>query len=152
MEWLASNFSTLLIFLGIVLLVIEVGLLGFSVFLLFFVGLACMVTGALIMVGLVNDTLIAAFGSIAFFTLLFAVVLWKPLKKIQDSAESNTVKGDFIGHPFTLAQDVSSNRYGSYRLSGIEWKVRSETPLPAGTEVEIVRVEVGLLTVAPRSA
>lgn len=152
MEWLASNFSTLLVFLGIVLLVIEVGLLGFSVFLLFFIGLACIVTGGLIMLGLVNDTLVAAFGSIAVFSVLFAVVLWKPLKKIQDSTEANNVKGDFIGHAFRLEQDVSSSRYGRYRLSGIEWQVRSEQPLAAGTEVEIVRVEVGLLTVAARSA
>jgi membrane protein implicated in regulation of membrane protease activity len=150
MEWLASNFSTLLIFLGIVLLVIEVGVLGFSVFILFFVGLACMVTGGLIMLALLPDTLVAAFGSIAALSLLFAVALWKPLKKMQDSADSHTVKGDFIGHGFRLEQDVSNQRYGSYRLSGVEWKVRSETPLSAGSEVEIVKVEVGLLTVAAK--
>ncbi len=149
MEWLASNFSTLLIFLGIVLLVIEVGLLGFSVFILFFVGLACIVTGAFIMLGLLNDTLAAAFGSIAALSLLFAVALWKPLKKMQDNTDAHSVKGDFIGHRFRLEQDVSSSRYGSYRLSGVDWKVRSEQPLAAGSEVEIVKVEVGLLTVGP---
>lgn len=148
MEWLASNFASLLIFLGIVLLVIEVGLLGFAVFILFFVGLACIVTGALIMLGWLPDTLVAAFGSIAAFSVLFAVALWKPLKRIQDSADSHQVKGDFIGHRFRLEQDVSSQRYGSCRLSGIEWQVRSDMPLSAGSEVEIVRVEVGLLTVA----
>lgn len=148
MEWLASNFASLLIFLGIILLVIEVGLLGFSVFLLFFIGLACIVTGGLIMLGLVDGTLVSAFGSIALFSMLFAVVLWKPLKRIQDNADAHSVKGDFIGHRFRLAQDVSSQRYGSYRLSGIEWQVRSESPLAAGTEVAITRVEVGLLTVA----
>lgn len=151
MEWLASNFSTLLVFLGIVLLVIEVGVLGFSVFILFFVGMACIVTGGLIMLTLLPDTLGAAFGSIAALSLLFAVILWKPLKKMQDSADSRTVKGDFIGHGFRLEQDVSNQRYGSYRLSGVEWKVRSETPLSAGSEVEIVKVEVGLLTVAAKA-
>lgn len=151
MEWLASNFASLLIFLGIILLVIEVGLLGFAVFLLFFIGLACIATGALIMVGVVDDTLVSAFGSIALFSMLFAVALWKPLKKIQDSTEAHSVKGDFIGHRFRLQQDVSSQRYGSYRLSGIEWQVRSDSPLAAGTEVEIIKVEVGLLTVAAAS-
>jgi membrane protein implicated in regulation of membrane protease activity len=148
MEWLAGNFASLLIFLGIILLVIEVGLLGFAVFLLFFIGLACIVTGALIMIDLVPGTLVAAFGSIALFSVLFALLLWKPLKRIQDNTEANSVKGDFIGHRFLLAQDISSQRYGSYRMSGIEWKVRSETPLAAGTEVAITRAEVGLLTVA----
>jgi membrane protein implicated in regulation of membrane protease activity len=151
MEWLASNFASLLIFCGIVLLVIEVGLLGFSVFLLFFIGLACITTGALIMLGLVPHTLAAAFGAIAVLSLLYAVALWKPLKKIQDSTDSHAVKGDFIGHSFRLDQDVSSQRYGSYRMSGIDWNVRSDAPLAAGTEVEIVRVEVGLLTVAAKA-
>ena len=150
MEWLASNFSTLLIFIGIVLLVIEVGLLGFAVFILFFIGMACILTGSLIMLGLLPDTLASAFSSIAVLSLLLAVVLWKPLKKMQDSADSHSVKGDFIGHAFRLEQDVSSSRYGSYRLSGVEWKVRSETPLSAGLEVEITKVEVGLLTVAAK--
>lgn len=150
MEWLASNFSTLLIFIGIVLLVIEVGLLGFAVFILFFIGMACILTGALIMLGLLPDTLASAFSSIAVLSLLLAVVLWKPLKKMQDSADSHSQKGDFIGHAFRLEQDVSSSRYGSYRLSGVEWKVRSETPLSAGLEVEITKVEVGLLTVAAK--
>jgi len=151
MEWLASNFSTLLIFIGIVLLVIEVGMLGFSVLILFFVGMACILTGALIMLGLLPHTLAAAFGSIAVLSLLLAVVLWKPLKKMQESPDSHSVKGDFIGHTFRLEQDVSSSRYGSYRLSGVEWKVRSETPLSAGAEVQITKVEVGLLTVAAKA-
>jgi len=148
MEWLASNFSTLLVFLGIVLLVIEVGLLGFSVFILFFVGLACIATGGIIMLGLLPDTLAAAFGSIAVFSLLFAVALWKPLKKMQDSTDSHSVKGDFIGHAFRLEQDVSKQRYGTYRLSGVDWKVCSDVLIQAGAEVEIVKVEVGLLTVS----
>ena len=102
------------------------------------------------MLGLLPDTLASAFSSIAVLSLLLAVVLWKPLKKMQDSADSHSVKGDFIGHAFRLEQDVSSSRYGSYRLSGVEWKVRSETPLSAGLEVEITKVEVGLLTVAAK--
>jgi inner membrane protein len=150
MEWLASNFASLLVFFGVVLLVIEVGLLGFSVFILFFVGLACILTGALIMLGLVPETLVAAFGSIALLSVVLAAVLWVPLKKVQNSTDSHSVKGDFIGHSFRLEQDVSSSRYGRYRLSGIEWKVRSELPLNAGDEVEITKVEVGLLTVAAK--
>lgn len=148
MEWLANNFPTLLIVLGIALLAIEVGLLGFSVFILFFIGLACIVTGLLMLSGLLPATLIAAFGSVALFSLGFAVALWKPLKKLQNSGGAHDVKGDFIGHRFHLEQDVSDRAFGSYRLSGVSWKVRSDGPLQTGTEVEVVKVEVGELTVA----
>ena len=149
MEWLANNLPTLLIALGIALLAVEVAVLGFSVFILFFIGLACIVTGLLMLAGILSGTLIAAFGSVAVLSLLFAFALWKPLMRAQNSGRNKgQVKGDFIGHRFFLDQDVSERNHGSYRLSGVDWKVRSETPLVAGTEVEVVRVEVGELTVA----
>ena len=49
MAWLTANLSTLLIVIGIALLAVEVGVFGFSVLLLFFIGLACIVSGALAM-------------------------------------------------------------------------------------------------------
>lgn len=149
MEWLANNLPTLLIALGIALLAVEVAVLGFSVFILFFIGLACIVTGLLMLTGLLSGTLIAGSGSVAVLSLLFAVVLWKPLKRAQNSGRSPApVKSDLIGHRFFLEQDVSERSPGRYRFSGIEWRVRSDAPLVAGTEVEVVRVEVGELTVA----
>lgn len=148
MSWLANNFASLLIVLGIVLLVLEVGVLGFSVFILFFVGLACIVTGLLTMLGVLPETLTVAFGSVALFSLVFAVLLWKPLKKMQNSGDSHVVKGDFIGHSFVLEHAVSTNQFSAHKMSGISWKVKSESPLPAGTLVEVVKAEVGELTVA----
>jgi membrane protein implicated in regulation of membrane protease activity len=151
MDWLANNFPTLLIVLGIALLVIEVGLLGFSVFVLFFIGLACIVTGLIMMLGVFPETLAAAFGSVAILSVLFAVSLWTPLKKMQNSGGDHNVKGDFIGHSFVLEHAVSPTEFSSHKLSGIAWQVRSETPLAAGTHVEVVKVEVGMLTVAAKS-
>lgn len=151
MEWLTSNFSTFLVSLGIVLLVIEIALLGFSVFILFFIGMACIVTGLLTMIGVLPETLIAAFGSVAILSLLFAVVLWKPLKKMQNTGGAQDVKGDFIGYGFQLAHDVSATTFSTHRMSGVDWKVKSETPITAGTQVEVVKAEVGMLTVAAKT-
>jgi len=151
MEWLTSNFSTFLVSLGIVLLVIEIALLGFSVFILFFIGMACIVTGLLTMIGVLPETLIAAFGSVAILTLLLAVLMWKPLKKMQESGGAHEVKGDFIGHSFQLLHDISQTAYSSYRMSGVDWKVKSDVPISAGTMVEVVKTEVGMLTVAIKS-
>jgi len=67
---------------------------------------------------------------------------------MQDSGISHEAKGDFIGHSFVLEQDVSATIFGSHRLSGIQWKVKSAAPLQAGTLVEVVQVEVGELSVA----
>lgn len=149
MTWLTDNIIALLIIVGIVLLAIEVGVLGFSVFLLFFVGLACIGTGLLMALGL-PQTLSFAFGSVAVFSLVFAVALWKPLKKMQNNGIAKDVKGDFIGHSFVLEKDLAVNGHGKHRHSGVDWKVRSDVPLKAGTLVEVTKVEVGELTVAAK--
>ena len=151
MTWMTDNIPLLLIVLGIALLAIEVGILGFTVFILFFLGLASIATGLLMMIGLLSETLVAAFGGIAVLGLVFAVALWKPLKKMQDSGGHGEVKGDFIGYSFQLATDVGPTEFGSHRMSGVDWKVRSENPLAAGTMVEVVKAEVGMLTVTKKN-
>lgn len=150
MAWLTDNIVPLLIIVGIALLALEVGVFGFSVFLLFFVGLACIVTGILMAIPVLPHELTFAFGSVAVFSLAFAFALWKPLKKMQNSGITREVKGDFIGHSFVLEKDLAVDAHGKHRLSGVDWKVRSEVPLKAGTHVEVVKVEVGELTVAPK--
>ena len=52
MIWLSENLSGILIFLGIALLAVEMLVFGFSSFILFFIGLACLITGLLIFLGL----------------------------------------------------------------------------------------------------
>jgi len=150
MSWFTDNFYTLLIVLGFGLLVIEVAVFGFAVFILFFLGLACIVSGALIGIGVLPGSVVAACASVAFFTVVFAVTLWNPLKRMQNSGTTHEVKGDFIGHSFVLDAAVSPTLYSAHRLSGVDWKVRAETPINAGTFVQVVRVEVGELTVAPK--
>jgi membrane protein implicated in regulation of membrane protease activity len=151
MAWFDSNFPLLLVVVGIALLAIEVGLLGFSVFILFFLGLASIATGLLMVVGLLPQTLVAAFGGVAVLGLVFAVALWKPLKNMQNSGTAGEVKGDFIGYRFVLAGNCGPNDYSAHRMSGVDWKVRSETPLQAGTEVEVIKAEVGMLTVRQKA-
>ena len=53
MNWINDNLSESLIIVGLALLVIEVVVLGFSTFVLFFVGLAAVVAGGLMAVGVV---------------------------------------------------------------------------------------------------
>ena len=149
--WLADNFATLLIVLGIALLVIEVAILGFAVFILFFIGLACIVTGLLIAAGVLPDTLTFAFGGVAVFSVAFTFALWKPLKNMQNKGISKDVRGDFIGHSFMLDSGVSPTQFSTHRMSGVNWKVKSKLAIEAGTMVEVVKIEVGELTVVPKS-
>lgn len=149
-EWINNNFATLLIVLGFALLVVEVVFLGLAVLVLLFIGLACIVTGALHATGILPETLVASFGSVAVFSVVFAAFLWKPLKKLQNTGITKEVRGDFIGHSFVLADKVSNTEFSRHRHSGVDWKVRSDSPINAGTLVEVVKADVGELTVAVR--
>jgi membrane protein implicated in regulation of membrane protease activity len=148
--WLTDNIITLLVISGIALLAIELGVFGFSLFLLFFIGLACLITSLCMAIGILPATLTVAIGSVSVFSLAFAFALWKPLKKMQNSSKGQQVSSDFIGHSFVLERDLPLGARGKHRMSGVEWKVRSEMPLVAGTQVQVVEVEVGELTVAPK--
>jgi membrane protein implicated in regulation of membrane protease activity len=67
------------------------------------------------------------------------------------SGNPNTqVKSDLIGHSFVLERDIAPGGHGKHRMSGVEWKVRSDAPLKAGAHVQVVKVDVGELTIAPK--
>jgi inner membrane protein len=117
------------------------------VFVLFFVGLASIVTGLLMAVGVLPSTMIVAFAAVAVLSGVFAFTLWQPLKGMQGSGIAQSVQGDFVGQTFVLASNVSPFLHSSHRLSGVNWKVRAEEIITAGTMVEVTKVDVGELTV-----
>jgi membrane protein implicated in regulation of membrane protease activity len=148
MSWITDNYPSLLVGLGLVLLVIEVLAFNMTGLVLTFVGLACITSGLLMWLNLIPPNWFAACGSVALLSVGYALFLWEPLKKLQRGSGDTAVKGDFVGHRFVLEQAVSATDFGSHRFSGVNWKVRSDTPLPAGADVEVVKAEVGFLIVA----
>lgn len=151
METLNSYLPTLLIFIGLAMLAIEVGVLGFSIMILFFIGLGCLATGLLMLVGFVPQTLAGALLGSGLLTLLAAVGLWKPLQRLQNTPASKPVTSDLIGSEFVLESDVSPDAPGQVKFSGIAWKVIADSAIPRGTKVEVTGTAVGELTVKPKN-
>ena len=143
MNWINDNLFESLIIAGLALLVIEVVVLGFSTFVLFFVGLAAVVAGGLMAFGVVPDSMLSAFSSVGVLTALLAMLLWSPLKSMQGKVESKKVTSDLVGHSFILNEAVSMTKNPAYRYSGIEWNLSSEQELSPGTLVEVTGVAVG---------
>jgi membrane protein implicated in regulation of membrane protease activity len=144
MDWAFNNLAESLLILGILLLAIEIAVLGFSTFVLFFVGCAAVVTSGLLYVGLVPDTLLAAMLSTGVLTALSAVLLWKPLKNMQAKVDTTKAKGDLVGHSFVLVEDVAPELTPVYRYSGIDWKLIASEHLVSGTKVEVIEADVGV--------
>jgi membrane protein implicated in regulation of membrane protease activity len=143
MDWVSNNLAESLIIVGLALLVVEVVVLGFSTFVLFFVGLAAVITGGLMRIGFLPDSMLAALSSIGVLTALLAIFLWRPLKSMQNNVERKKVTSDLVGHSFILSEAVSMSSNPVYRYSGIDWQLSSEKELSAGTLVEVAGVAVG---------
>jgi len=139
--------SQWLLILGISLLVIEIAFLGFATFVLFFVGLAMLVTGALMALGVLPEGINIAVIAVSLLSIAAAIVLWKPLKNIQSPTEEGNIEVGFVGHRFQLDADIAPDQPGSYAYSGIVWVVVSDRAIAKATSVKVVQADVGQLTV-----
>lgn len=148
MENMFNNLPHFLIGIGLVLLVIEV-LMGFTTILLLTLGIAMMLTSGLMYAGFLNEALLDAFIAVAIIDAVLTLVLWRPLKLLQQDRAPKEVKSDWIGTQFDLASDVAPGKPGTARFSGVVWTVKSTSTLKKGETAEVVKVEVGVLHVKP---
>ena len=131
--------------LGIIALIVEVAVLGFGSIVLFFVGLSLCISGTLMMLDILAPTMTMALWSNALLTGTLAVVLWKPLKRMQATRKPDKINSDFARDAFVLEQDVHLDGKATHRYSGIDWKLKSKLPLKAGTRVVVDHTEVGVM-------
>ncbi|MFT5708573.1 MAG: hypothetical protein ACI9ES_002876, partial [Oceanospirillaceae bacterium] len=132
---------------GLVVLVIEILVLGFSTFFLFFLGIGLISTGLIFFAGAVEQTAIAALVSVSLISSVAAIVLWRPLKKMQNSVEKKQIKSDLIGYRFRLEEALAEKTVIVHKYSGISWKISSDQPIALGEEVEVFEVSVGKMKV-----
>ncbi|MFA3792855.1 NfeD family protein [Aliiglaciecola sp. SL4] len=147
MELITNNLAESLIVLGLVMLAIEIAILGFATFILFFVGVASVLAGSLMYIGMIPDTLMSATLTVGILTAVSAALLWKPLKNIQQNVDKRPAQSDLIGHRFLLQENVSITENPYYNYSGIQWQLKSAQPISAGSVVKVIKAEVGLFYV-----
>ncbi|NMM39876.1 NfeD family protein [Pseudoalteromonas arctica] len=148
MEFITNNLPQTLMILGVLALIIEVAVLGMSTFILLFLGISLFATGLMMNFTLLEDSLTTALWSNTLITAACAVLLWKPLKRMQDNVDNKEVKSDFAELDFVLTSDVNELGISTYSYSGVSWKLKSQQPLSAGTHVKVVKKEVGVMWVA----
>lgn len=151
MQWFNEHFAETLLVIGIIMLAVEVVLLGFSTFFLFFIGSATVVTAALMYLGLLPETWLASLMSVSIFTAVFALLLWQKLKKLQSNIDSKRADNDLIGHIFVCPKDIDpllpTEELPTYSYSGINWRLLSDVPIKAGDKVAVKQTDVGILHV-----
>lgn len=118
----------------------------------FFAGIAALLVGGAIEIGLMAPThLLLQFALFFLFTSVSALLLWNKLKKIRGPVYSNMVgtQAEVIGG------GLAGTREGQVKWSGTIMRARLAEDvtidvLPAGTFVTISKVEGTLLHVVPK--
>ncbi len=102
-------------------LVFELGVMGLSGPLLFF-AIASVITGVLVSFGLIDgwqsEVLV-----VGLLTAVITLVLWKPLKAMQNSRSKTDDSSDMIGLQVPVTEDITKEA-GNIRYSGINWNAR----------------------------
>jgi len=152
-DYINAHQATFWFILGLAMLAIEVLAFGMASGVLLFAGIGAILTGALMGLGILPATWLAGIAGFAICSSASAVLLWKPLKRIQDNTVvSHKPTSDLVGHSFRLEQAISLTSPGKTRFSGIEWRVEiaddaGDEQIDAGEKVEVVSVDAGLFRV-----
>ncbi len=154
-DYLAANQAVFWFALGFLLLAIEVVAFAFGSGVLIFGSIGALVAGAVFWAGLLPETWLNGVAVFAVASILSAVLLWKPLKSMQQGAAMGQDRSsDLIGHEFRLDQDISQQNSGTTRYSGIDWRVvidddSSMVSIKSGAKVRVSRVDAGVFYVVP---
>lgn len=141
--------------LGAVALIVELTLLGASSFVLLFIGLGALATGALMALGVLPELWVAGAGAFGALSCLIGVALWRPLRRFSEADRPPPGQSsDFLGLRFTLSEALKPGGTVPIRYSGVGWALVCPTlkegeALVAGSTVVVVGVEPGRFIVAP---
>ena len=129
--YISANHAHLFYVIAGLSFLIELTVMGLSGPLLFF-AIASFITAILISMGLISGWDIEIF-TLGVLTGIIAFLLWKPLKRFQNSGDGSDNSSDMIGRQVPVSKTVSQAA-GSIRYSGINWNSR----LDEGAGVESI--------------
>ena len=102
-------------------LVLELGIMGLSGPLFFF-AIASAITGLLVGLGIIDGWAIEVL-TVGILSALITLIMWKPLKKLQNSRSKTDESSDMIGLQVTVVDEINHSG-GSIRYSGLNWNAR----------------------------
>ncbi len=118
------------------------------------------ISAALIWFGWLPQDTSLVLLSLAMLTALSAVLLWKPLRKLQKTGvrlQEDSAISDFVGTELVLTEQVHKDSDSHIQFCGLEWRVRLDptdmaTTIDAGQSVLISSASVGFLLVKSKTA
>jgi membrane protein implicated in regulation of membrane protease activity len=139
----------MLLIIGLIAIALDALVFGWATIYISLFGLASLVTSGLAALGWV-DSITVKLIALAVLTTIFSIGFYLIANKKNNI--SHQQKEGLVGYTFFLEQAVNAHQVGTASFSGVTWKVTSAEDISAGTEVEIVHVSVGRLTVKKASS
>lgn len=142
---------------GFTLLIIELLLLGLSTGVVIFAGLGCLLTGLLMLAGVLPETWLVGISGVGINTAIVTALLWKPFRKIQgDRAPTKDNSSDFVGLEFVLETRITLTQPGKTRYSGVDWRVEIDpdagtNEIDGGQYVVVTSLDAGVFRVKLRN-
>ena len=122
-------------------------------FFVFFFGIAAIVVGALVGIGLIEADWIE-WLAFSLLSIVFLLLFRAPLVARMRMGEGSAVGSErLVGEIATLVEDLEPGGVGKAELRGASWSVRSAAPgpLPRGRRCRVERVEGLTLWVTPEA-
>jgi len=141
---------TLWLIAGALLFAVEVFV--FPTMILVFIGCGAITTGVLMWLGIV-ETITYQLATFFSGTSFWALVLWAPLKGMYGPGGGGYE--DIVGHTAIVSPEgLQKGKKGEVLWSGATWNARLDPEggvekIDGGAEVKILRVDTGVLIVAP---
>ncbi|MBL4941535.1 MAG: NfeD family protein [Colwellia sp.] len=151
MEYFLENPDHLWYLIAGISFIIELSIMGLSGPLLFF-ALGSLATGILVSIGFI-DGWQSEILTVGILTAVIAVLLWKPLKSLQNKKNKTDNSSDMIGLKVPASSEITATS-GSIRYSGIDWQARladeAEVEFIAdASQCEIVAISGNTMLVKP---
>jgi len=121
MQYFLENPAHLWFLIAGLSFVIELSIMGLSGPLLFF-AIASLMTGILVNIDLLDSWQMQVLA-VGILTAITAIILWKPLKQLQNPRTRTDTSSDMIGLKVPASADITTTS-GSIRYSGINWSAR----------------------------
>jgi membrane protein implicated in regulation of membrane protease activity len=121
---------------------------------LVFIGLGALTTGALLEFGIISSVL-AQLLSLAAGSVLWAVCLWKPLKRLVKTKSTNNNQSHIIGTEAVVAKGGVNKISGTAKWSGTQMAAKLSPDagietLAEGALAEVVALEGSTLILTPK--
>ncbi len=154
-DYIVNHQAEFWMLLGFLFLIVEVST-GFVTGVFLFAGIGAIITGLLMMLGILPESWIAGISSTGIASGLSVALLWKPLKKLQGSKTlEKDNSSDLVGHQFELTSNLDQNTSSNISYSGVNWRVELDNTsekksLLQGEQVVVSSVEVGVFKVVAK--